>query len=182
VSGFNSRLRMGRSRLNNPWSSEEEIAFERFATPGELAKALHSSDVAERAAAERAMRGIGHVSDFYTRWFESEEYFLSRLADVILIGFQESLDQDFEILKDRLRLPPGVQLPRDDICTHRTPAGMNQKLPPESIAAIEQWYAGDLKFYGLCQKLVAEKCAGKSIKLDSRHPDINISAPQNNRV
>jgi hypothetical protein len=163
VSSFNSRLRMGRPRINNPWSPEEEIAFKHFSTADRLALALLSPNTAERAAAERAMRGIGHVNDFYSRWFESEEYFLSRLADVVLIGFQETLNQDFEILKIRLGLPVEIQLPRDEVSTHRTPAGMNQKLPPESIAVIEKWYATDFKFYALCQKLAAEKSTGKSL-------------------
>ena len=163
ISGFNSRLRMGRPRLNVPWTPEEEIAFKRFTTADQLAQALLSPDTAERAAAERAMRGIGHVNMCYRRWYESEDYFLSRLTDVILIGFQETLNQDFEILKTRLRLPAEVQLPSDNVSTHRTPAGMNQTLQPGSITAIEKWYADDFKFYALCQELVSEKRVGKSL-------------------
>lgn len=163
ISGFNSRLRMGQPRNYVPWSPEEKTAFERFKTPDELAQALLSSNPEERAAAENAMRSIEHVRDKYAKWFESEEYFLSRLKDVVHIGFQESLDQDFEVLKARLQLPVSLQLPQGDIATHKSPANMNKKLQPSSIEVLQKWYADDIRFYDLCRKLVAENKVGKKL-------------------
>jgi hypothetical protein len=49
------------------------------------------------------------------------------------------------------------------IATHKTPANMNQKLQPSSVDALTQWYAEDIRFYALCQKLVAEKKVGKKL-------------------
>jgi hypothetical protein len=157
VSGFNSRLRMGRPRIHVPWKPAEKLAFERFTTPDRLAQALGSENAEERTAAENALRGIGHVRDFYATWFKSEEYFLSRLDDILLIGFQESLGKDFECLKARLRLPAAVQLPQDEIRTHKTPANFDQTLQPNSVEILNRWYQDDVRFYAFCQKLVAEK-------------------------
>jgi len=44
ISGFISRLRKGRPVNNSKWSKNEEIAFNNFKTPNELAEALSSSD------------------------------------------------------------------------------------------------------------------------------------------
>ena len=73
-----------------------------------------------------AMRNIAHVRDSYWKWFESEEYFLSRLEDLFFIGFQEHLSADFEILKSKLRLPDSLLLPMDPIQAHANPLGLDK--------------------------------------------------------
>ena len=67
------------------------------------------------------MRSVPHVRDSYWKWFESEEYFLSRLDDLFFVGFQQHLSEDFELLKSRLRLPSDLMLPDDDIQSHANP-------------------------------------------------------------
>lgn len=156
VSGFNSRLRQGRPRYSVPWTPTEKTIFERFATPNALALALSSENAEERAAAESAMRGIRHVREHFAQWFGSEMDFLARLPDVFFIGFQETLAQDFEKLKTKLGLPAEILLPTGEVAAHKTPENFDRKLSPLAVENLQRWYRDDIRFYQLCQRLVAE--------------------------
>lgn len=160
VSGFYSRLREGRPRFNNPWTPDERSSFERFPTPNALALGLFSEDHEVRRHAEQAMRTIAHVRDSYMRWFESQEYFLSRLADVFYIGFQETLNDDFQQLKSKLGLPEALALPDDDILAHRSPADLNRALETEAVQNLRRWYADDYKFIEFCRARAPQINAG----------------------
>jgi hypothetical protein len=155
VSAFNSRLREGRPRYHYPWRDEERVAFAEFKTPDQLGTALSSADRAERARAEDAMRGIGHVNTPYSFWFGSQRKLRKRLSDVFFIGFQERLDDDFELLKQKLGLPPDVDLPRGE-AAHETPAGFDTGLSETACANLARWYADDLGFVELCRKVAPE--------------------------
>jgi hypothetical protein len=160
VSAFYSRQRQGLPlKVDRQWSPEEAVAFGKFHTPNELASALASNDEAARLSASHAMRGIFHVKTTFLDCFESDAYFLSRLSDVLFIGFQESLAQDFERLKIKLDLPPSVQLP-DDERAHRNPAGLDKHLDDKAIAALRAWYARDYDFLHLCQQLAPQVNGG----------------------
>jgi hypothetical protein len=161
VSGFYSRQRQGQPRYFYRWSPDEKSAFERFATPNKLALALSDENAETRAAAEKAMRTIQHVRDFYARWFGSEDYFRSRLPDIFFIGFQETLGKDFETLKSLLRLPKNISLPGDEVASHKSPAHLDKRLDPKAVENLTKWYGDDSRFYNLCKVLVAEnKIAG----------------------
>ena len=41
------------------------------------------------------MKGIRHVNSNYRFWFKSVGYYLSRVDDILYIGFLESLGDDF---------------------------------------------------------------------------------------
>jgi glycosyltransferase involved in cell wall biosynthesis len=153
VSAFNGRLREDRPRYHYPWREEERVAFAIFKTPDQLAVALSSEDEEERAAAERAMHGIGHVNTPYTFWFPDEDAFQARLADVFFIGLQDRLDEDFELLKRKLGLPTDATLPRDETVAHKTPAGYQGQLSDIGRANLERWYARDIAFVQLCREL-----------------------------
>jgi glycosyltransferase involved in cell wall biosynthesis len=153
VSAFNGRLREDRPRYHYPWREEERIAFSRFKTPDELAVALSSDDDEERQAAERAMRGIGHVNTPYTFWFPDESAFRARLGDLFFIGLQDRLDDDFESLKTKLGLPPETRLPRDETAAHKSPSGSQTHLSDVGRANLERWYARDVAFVQLCREL-----------------------------
>lgn len=153
LSGFYSRQRQGKPRYHAPWSPEEKLAFERFATPNELAVALSSTDDDERAAAGRAMADIAHVRDGYAKWLLSEEYLRSRADDLLLIGFQEELARDFELLKSKLELPAGIALPDDDVLAHRNPDNLDTKLEATATENIKRWYEEDDRFIRVCQEL-----------------------------
>jgi hypothetical protein len=151
VSGFYSRQRQGMPRGHFPWLPEERIAFSRFVTPNALALALSSDDAEERDAAERAMRSIRHVKSRYWDWFGDERYFLSRAADILLVGRQETLARDFERLKTLLDLPPHLALPGDEVESHRNPADVDVTLDDTARANLKLWYREDYRFLALCQ-------------------------------
>lgn len=156
VSGFYSRRRQGQPRYFSPWSPDEKIAFEHFSTPNQLAIALRSPEAEQKRRAKMAMRSIRHVRSSYWEWFESEQYFTSRLADIFFIGFQEHLAKDFDILKSKLDLPDRAQLPNDDIIAHRNPKNLDQTLEDEAIANLKNWYKDDFAFISLCKKIILE--------------------------
>jgi O-antigen biosynthesis protein len=153
VSAFNGRLREDRPRYHYPWREEERIAFAIFKTPDQLAVALSSADDDERAQAERAMHGIGHVNTPYTFWFADEAALRARLADVFFIGLQDRLDEDFEILKAKLGLPHDARLPRDETIAHKAPAELQSQLSGVGRANLERWYSRDIAFVQLCREL-----------------------------
>jgi hypothetical protein len=153
VSAFNGRLREDRPRYHYPWRDEEKIAFAIFKTPDQLAVALSSPDHEQREQAEEAMHGIGHVNTPYTFWFRDEKEFRSRLSDVFFIGLQDRLDQDFELLKRKLRLPAEARMPGDETVAHKTPAGFQDELSDLGRTNLERWYAWDVAFVELCREL-----------------------------
>ena len=103
------------------------------------------------------MRSIPHVRDGYWKWFESEDYFLSRLEDLFFIGFQKHLTDDFEILKSRLRLPEQLMLPGDDVRSHANPRHLDRTLRDAAIANLHEWYAEDFRFLKLCDRVIRER-------------------------
>ena len=156
VSGFHCRQRQSRPRYYVPWLPGERRAFKEFHTPQQLALALSSPNEEKKASAHRAMRCIFHIKRPYRFWFESEEYFLSRLPDIFFIGFQERLTEDFSILKTKLGLSEYIELPNDDIIAHRTPMGLDKRLTDEARENLQTWYQDDYRFIDLCEKVLRE--------------------------
>ena len=156
VSGFNSRLREGQPRLYSPWTPDEVTAFERFSTPNQLAESLSDSVTSEREFAEFAMKGIKHVRNHYWDWFTDEKYFASRKKDIFFIGFQETLDIDFEILKKKLNLPVKAALPVNDVVAHRTPQNLDKRLSDLAVRNLTKWYAQDYEFIEKCKILIED--------------------------
>jgi hypothetical protein len=152
VSAFNSRFREGRPRYHYPWREEERVAFAVFKTADQLASALSSGNPALREQAEQAMHGIGHLSAMYSFWFGGPDAFQARLPDLFFIGFQERLDDDFELLKQKLGLPAEAELPRGE-AAHQAPAGHDAQLGEAAQANLRHWYADDLVFVQLCREL-----------------------------
>jgi len=156
VSGFYSRQRQGQPRISIPWSAEEKLAFEHFDTPNDLAVAINSTDTVERDWALQAMRTIGHVKTSYWDWFQNEEYLRSRVSDIFFIGFQERLDEDFEILKSKLGLPENLTLPKDEIRAHKNPLGLDKTLTDEARSNLNEWYKRDFEFIALCEAIIRD--------------------------
>lgn len=150
-SAFYSRQRMGLPRYYFPWTKGERRAFAAFPTANDLALGLSSPDQVCRNEAIRAMQKIGHLRWSLMYWFESEEYFLSRLNAVMMVGFQRQLEKDFERLKDLLGLPGVVRLPTDDLSAHRAPA-RDLLLSGAAISNLRAWYSRDYAFIDLCRK------------------------------
>lgn len=153
TSGFYSRQRQGLPRIYSPWTDEEKLAFEYFSDPDQLATSLVSEDQHVREKAYFAMKSIRHVNSHYWDWFGSEDYFLSRSADIFFIGFQESLESDFDKLKLKLGLPETVKLPDDPVIMHKNPV-TNAVLSTEAIQIMKEWYRIDYEFIGFCREFI----------------------------
>lgn len=150
ISGFNSRLRMGRPRYNNPWSPEEAIAFPLFPTPNDLAEALSSGDADRHASAVRAMHGISHVRNSLASFLVSIE-FLNEMADrICFIGDMRNFDADLAVLRTIFGIDPRVPTPTDGLNTHRTPAHISRHLSDLGLKNIRQWYAADFPIHEHC--------------------------------
>jgi hypothetical protein len=150
VSGFYCRQRYGRPRYNSPWKPGERAAFERFHTPNELARDLWSPDRAQREHAWAAMGSILHMCSTLT-WFESETYLRSRLLDIFYIGFQETLNEDFERLKEKFALPTSLRLTDDEVAAHRNPAHLDYRLDDLAVANLRAWYEADQRILDFCR-------------------------------
>ncbi len=153
ISGFYSRKRKGRPRNNIQWTEGENAAFKKFNTPNELALDLFSKSKQKKDEAQKAMKDIYHVNSFLLDWFKDEEYFLSRLNDILFIGFQENLENDFKRLKSILNLNEKVILPRDKVKSHKNPVYFDKHLDPQSKKNLRQWYEKDYNFMNLCANL-----------------------------
>ena len=155
VSGFYSRKRQGRPRHDVPWTPAENAAFARFTTPNELALALSSDDKLLQSAAVDAIQSIGHLNMPHWTWFKNERYFLSRGSDILFIGFQESLNEDFVMLTKLLNLPEEVRLPEDEFTSHKNPSDVDKQLDEAAIRNLKAWYHRDYQFLELCREVAA---------------------------
>jgi hypothetical protein len=152
LSGFYSRLRKGRPRYVIEWTEDERHWFELFPTPQRLAAALSSKNTDERAAAELAMRQIRHLRPL-KRWLKDPGYLAERLPQVLYIGRQETLDADWEQIKDILDLPGELSLPADPVSAHRHDPDEDWDLDVAARTALQKWYAMDMRLVELCEKV-----------------------------
>ena len=152
VSGFYSRKRKGFPAHNKAWSQPERDAFEHFETPESLALAISCQDRQKRVAAEKAMRSIEHVRSSYWDWFGDPDSFSKRIPDIVFIGQQEALADDFDKLKAILDCPKSVTLSREPSQTHRAPEGEDRNLSEVALSNLRDWYAAEYVFTDACAK------------------------------
>ena len=127
-----------------------------FPTPDALGVALADERGPLHDEALAAMKAIHHVRLHYSDWLGNVEYLLSRKDDLLFIGMQEQLSDDFETLKALLQLPNEARLPPvDHPKSHRRPASLNTSLSPLATEAIRNWYAEDYRLFETCQRLRA---------------------------
>lgn len=137
VSAFYSRQRQGRPRYDSPWRPEEAEAFARFATPDALARAIGTPE------GDAAMRGIGLLRDHYGSWLVDRSTMQARRGDLLMVGFQETLEADFARVRELLGLPGAAALPGDHVQAHRNPGRLDRSLSPEAQARLRDWYRED---------------------------------------
>lgn len=153
ISGFYSRKRKGMPKYYSPWSREEHIAFQRYETPNQLALSLSAESEEERGSAIRAMEAIEHVGDSYSEWYESKQYFLSRMSDAVMVGRVEDLDNHFNQLKSILNLSPKSSLPTSEEEAHKNPySDLETNLDDKACRNLRDWYKKDYEFLELCEK------------------------------
>ena len=151
ISGFYSRQRKGQPRYYSEWNPKEKQTFENFSTPNEVAVALADKNSPKHKLAIKAMKSVQHFTQ-YKQWYISFEYFQSRKEDILFVGFQESLNDDFETLKEILELPEDSILPSGDKEAHKNPADVDKNIEDRGVQALKEWYAEDYKFYSLCKE------------------------------
>ncbi len=156
ISGFCSRQREGRPRYLFPHTEGERLAFATFQNPNDLALALSSVDPVRKERAFAAMREIGHVKHGYARWLHSADSLRARVADLFFIGWQETLADDFALLKAKLSLDPRLRLPDDEITAHRSPPDVARRLDDVATQNLRSWYADDYALIRECRRLLAE--------------------------
>lgn len=147
VSGFNSRKRY------KPANRVEKSIFNMYSNPNELAIDLSSDDPNRKRMAEKSMAGIKHLAYSYWDCFQDKNYLMSRLEDVLFIGFQESLGDDFQKLKRVLHLNDDLQLPENLRPANRAPGFQDTSLDNRAIRNLEKWYENDTYFYNFCKEL-----------------------------
>lgn len=152
VSAFNSRLRMGRPRYDNPWNNAEAKAFGFFDTPNKLAEALYSENDEIRRRARRAMQAIRMVKKGYAHFLESVELLEAVKHRIVFIGAQEHLASDFEFLKKLLGADPLLKLPEDDVISHKTPEGFDKALSDIGRANLTRFLSDDYTLYKWCAR------------------------------
>lgn len=150
-SGFYSRQRKGAPRYNFEWTESEARAFNLFRTPEDLLAAVcTSNDEVIKANAIKALSSIKHVKDHYNYWFKSIEYLEERSNDIIHIGFQESLANDFGIICSKLKVACPPELPALDINAHRNPKYVVRNLTRDEREFFRCWYSVDYEIYDYC--------------------------------
>jgi hypothetical protein len=152
VSGFYSRLRKGQPRHFREWSDDERKSFDWFQTPEELADAL-GAGWRQRKRAEFAMRSIRQLRRPMTRWAGEPAFFRDNLDKVLYVARQETLDEDWERLKELLDIPRNVLLPQDDRGAHRTTYPRDTAISERGREAIARWYAEDYELLGIAGEL-----------------------------
>lgn len=145
-SGFYDRQRQGRPKYNKPWTPSESIAFGQFDSPNEIGLALYGAD---HDMAMQALTGISHVRSSYWDWFIDEDYFRSRIDDILFIGRQENLQTDFRLLCDRLGV--NASLPSDPVTAHRNP-NTREPLSPVAAENLREWFKDEYSFMKVCEE------------------------------
>ena len=159
ISGFYSRQRKGRPLCYYEWGPLEKEVFEKFVTPNQVAVSLANKQSNEYALAIMAMKNFLHFKP-YKKWYGDFEYFESRMEDVLFVGFQESLDNDFSKLKRILGVPQSVSLPADDITAHRNPTNLDKSIEESGVLALHKWYSDDFEFMSRCKEIMSNRVTG----------------------
>ncbi|MGM0648245.1 MAG: sulfotransferase family 2 domain-containing protein [Bacteroidota bacterium] len=149
VSGFYSRKRKGMPLMYNEWTPGEQQAFLHFKTPNELAEAISAKDKETRNAAIYAMQSVNHIRTSFWDWFISKNLLDQHHKDLLLVGTQDKLNEDFERLKNILELPASLKLPETKIKRHTNPKDVDKSLSEKAIKNLNYWYKKDFYFMEL---------------------------------
>jgi hypothetical protein len=155
LSGFYSRLRKGAPRHFSDWTEAEAQSFQWFSTPQALADALAEPSGETRRRAEFALQSIWHLNRPMTYWTGKPSYFRRHIDKVVYVARQETLDDDWERLKELLDLPREQMLPTDDVYAHRT-AYMpddDRTISDKGVEALRSWYADDYELLEIAEEL-----------------------------
>jgi hypothetical protein len=155
LSGYYSRLRKGAPRHFSDWTEAEARSFEWFPTPQALADALAEPSGELRSRAEFAMRSVWHLNRPMTFWTGKPSYVRRHIDKVLYVARQETLDEDWEKLKELLDLPRDQMLPADADVAHRTQytADDDRTISEPGLHALRAWYADDYEVLEMADEL-----------------------------
>ena len=159
LSGFYSRFRKGAPRHCIEWTADERTSFELFPTPQTLADALAEPEGSLREQAVFAMGAIGHVKYSMTHWTGTPDYVRKHVERVLYVLRQETLDDDWEALKELLDLPRDQKLPSDAVTAHRTTYPGSREISAEGVRALRAWYADDYELLEIGERVRAATAA-----------------------
>lgn len=152
-SGFYSRKRMGRPRLNNPWSPSEERVFGEFEHANDLAEALFRTDSRGQKALS-AILTIGHIGNGHVDWFKKAgDIFL--LRPPVWIIRQEHLESDIATLLLRLGIQQQITLTDDPVKAHVNDYASIPPMSDLAVANLQRWHSPDFQFYAHCERWMA---------------------------
>jgi hypothetical protein len=154
VSAFHSRLRKGQPKFYFEWSPAEAAAFERFPTPQALAEGLGSPERETRKAAQDAMKAIQHIRGI-RRFLGSPKQVMAHRRQIVYIGRQETLDDDWRRIRALLELPADLELPSDPKKAHRRQASAEPALDARAEEILRDYYAQDYEIIRACDRLRA---------------------------
>jgi hypothetical protein len=152
VSGFNSRLRKGQPYTNAGWDEGERVAFKYFRTPNELAEALTDDRIEIRRLAECSMANIWHTRFPLHFWLHSVEFLEKHKRQILFIGRQEHMQEDFQRFVQLLFGEECFSLPDDDVSSHKTPEGFSIFMSEKGKENILNWYKSDLDLIKWCDE------------------------------
>jgi hypothetical protein len=150
VSGFNSRLRKGQPLRSRDWDAGEQLVFDTFKTPNQLAEALSSPDPVKKRDADWSMKLVPHLSFSLTYWLNSPDFLEQHKENIFYIAETKSLNEDFEYIKPSIGIPAKASLPRDDVAKHATPDGFSTQLSEAGLKNLRDHYREDYEIYGWC--------------------------------
>ncbi|MEA3449333.1 MAG: hypothetical protein U9Q98_12935 [Bacteroidota bacterium] len=74
------------------------------------------------------------------------------MEDIVYVGTQKNLNDDFLRLKEILNFPEYVQLPYDNVNTHKNPEYLDKHLDTAARKNLEKWYETDYHFLKLLKE------------------------------
>lgn len=172
-SGFYSRKRKGRPRLNVEWSPDEKIAFETFPHANDLAEALYVPGP-RSVAALCAMRSISHVSAMQTDHFHRQGYFLLTRPPLAILR-QDKLEDDFRDFLNRLGYRGAVSFATESAVAHANDYSGTPDLSDKARANLVIWYAQDIVFYKMCCAWIEAQAQLTAVEPDTAAPALDMS-------
>lgn len=160
ISGFNSRMRMGRPTYAGSWSPGEAAAFSFFETPFQFLEALVGDDERLKSAAFFAMENITHLKWNYAFYFKDEA-----TIDTIRKNFFIVNDiNESDVFLSRLCEAAGIDaslIAAHFGREHVSPRGSG-RLAPETRAALRPHLALEYRIYDALSQSAAAPSAVRS--------------------
>ena len=156
MSAFYSRLNRGQPRYFFEWTVREQMIFEVWQTPQELAAGLISGDEVDRQLAEWGLENIRHLRPL-PNYVGMVPQLKKRREMIAYVARQETLAEDWVAIRKLFGIPEDVELETDEVRAHRMSHRYDTSLEPEVEAALREFYARDYRVLEFCEELRRER-------------------------